>query len=281
MKHKIVTLLVVLVGLGGLTGFNYFTQVPRTTAAQEEDQAEAEHRLQNAKGEEMAAAREVQLAADVEPGEPSAANADWPAYAPDTFKVRFEASNGNFVMEVHKDWAPNGATRFYQLVREGFYDENRFFRVVPGFVVQFGLNGVPQVNSQWRDARIPDDPVLESNDKGYVSFAAAGPNTRTTQLFISLEHNERLDDMGFAPFGRIIEGMHVVEDINAQYRERPDQGRIQSQGNAYLNEHFPNLDYVKRAVLIAEGMGEDTEAEEEDAGEDDAAAPEAEASPAA
>jgi len=263
LKHKIVTLVVVLAGLGGLAAFNYYTQQPRTTAAQENDQVEAEHKLQSAMMEEMNAVREVTQAADIEIGTPSDANKDWPEETPDTFRVRFEASNGNFIMEIHKDWAPIGVERFYQLVREGFYDDNRFFRVVPRFVVQFGLNGDPQTNAQWRQANIPDDPVKENNKKGYVSFASAGPNTRTTQLFISIADNERLDDMGFSPIGRVVEGMHIVDDINAEYGERPDQGRIQSMGNRYLLEQFPNMDYIKRAVLISDEADDEEDADED------------------
>ena len=169
--------------------------------------------------------------------------------APDAFKVRFECSNGSFTVQCHKAWAPLGTQRFYELVTSGFYDDARFFRVVPGFVVQFGMAGDPDVHARWSDADIPDDPVIASNEPGSISFASRGPNTRTTQVFINYGDNGRLDGMGFAPFGRVVEGMETVEAINAQYGQQPDQGRISAHGNAYLQSKFPNLDYVKRATL--------------------------------
>jgi peptidyl-prolyl cis-trans isomerase A (cyclophilin A) len=150
---------------------------------------------------------------------------------------------------VHRAWAPKGADRFYNLVKNGFYDGCRFFRVVPGFMVQFGINGNPAIQSNWRNANITDDPVKESNKRGYVTFATGGPNTRTTQVFINFQNNAGLDRQGFAPFGEVVTGMDVVDKINAQYREQPNQAQIQAQGNAYLNKSFPKLDYVKTATI--------------------------------
>jgi peptidyl-prolyl cis-trans isomerase A (cyclophilin A) len=176
--------------------------------------------------------------------------------APDTFKVRFETNKGDFVIEVRREWAPNGADRFYNLVKNGFYNEGRFFRAIPGFMVQFGLNGDPKVSAAWRTQAIKDDPVKQSNVRGAVSFAMAGPNTRTTQIFINYGDNSRLDGMGFSPFGRVVEGMNVVDQLYADYGEGapqgkgPSQGRIQQEGNAYLNSEFPKLDYVKKATII-------------------------------
>ena len=176
--------------------------------------------------------------------------------APDSFRARFETSAGDFVIEVHRAWAPRGADRFYELVRSGYYDNARFFRVISGFMVQFGLHGDPQISAQWRERRIPDDPVRRTNGRGMVTFATAGPGTRTTQVFINYADNDRLDAMGFAPFGQVIEGMDVVDRLYAGYGEGapqgqgPNQGRIQLEGNAYLERAFPRLDYVRRASVI-------------------------------
>jgi peptidyl-prolyl cis-trans isomerase A (cyclophilin A) len=175
--------------------------------------------------------------------------------APATFKARFDTSKGVFVVEVNRDWAPNGADRFYNLVKNGFYDNVRFFRVISGFMVQFGINGDPRVSAPWREARITDDPVKQSNRRGYITYAMAGPNTRTSQVFINFADNTNLDSMGFSPFGRIVSGMEVVDKLNAEYGEGaprgrgPDQGRIQTEGNAYLNKEFSRLDYVKKATI--------------------------------
>jgi len=173
------------------------------------------------------------------------------ASAPASFRVRFETGGGPFVVEVTRAWAPHGADRLYNLVRHGFYDGGRFFRVVPGFVVQFGLSGDPAVSARWRPATIADDPVMQHNSRGTLTFATAGPNTRTTQLFINYRDNSRLDGMGFAPLGRVVEGMDVVDHISAVYGERPDQGRIEAQGNAYLAAQFPRLDSITRATIVA------------------------------
>lgn len=170
--------------------------------------------------------------------------------APDTFRVKFDTSKGSFVVELHRDWSPAGVDRFYDLVQQKFFDDVRFFRVVKDFIVQFGISGDPGVAEKWRKDRIPDDPVKETNARGTVSFAKAGPGTRTTQLFINFGDNARLDDMGFSPIGKVVEGMEVVDQINSEYGESPDQGRIQSEGNAYLKQEFPNLDYIKSARVI-------------------------------
>lgn len=176
--------------------------------------------------------------------------------APDTFKASFETNEGSFVIEVTRDWAPNGADRFYNLVRNGYYDGVRFFRVVEGFMAQFGIHGDPKVSAVWRDARIKDDPVTQSNTRGMVTFAMAGPNTRTTQLFISfVDRNSFLDSQGFPPFGKVVEGMDVVDKLYNGYGEGaprgrgPDQTRVQMEGNAYLEKSFPQLDYVVKATI--------------------------------
>ena len=184
-------------------------------------------------------------------GNPAALNAQAPAI----YKANFDTSKGAFVLEVHRDWAPIGADRFYNLVKNGFYDNARFFRVISGFMVQFGINGDPKVSAVWREANIKDDPVRQSNQRGYISFATAGPNTRTTQVFINFADNRALDRMGFAPFGRVVSGMDVVDALYSGYGEGaprgngPAQQRVQSQGNAYLTQNFAKLDYIKKAAI--------------------------------
>jgi peptidyl-prolyl cis-trans isomerase A (cyclophilin A) len=176
--------------------------------------------------------------------------------APAVFRARFETSAGSFVIEVQREWAPLGADRFYALVKSGYYDGVRFFRVLPRFMAQFGIHGDPQVSAKWRDQRIADDPVRQSNTRGMVSYATAGPGTRTTQVFINYADNSMLDGQGFAPFGRVVEGMEVVDRLYAGYGEGaprgrgPDQGRMQAEGNAYLERDFPKLDFVKRATIV-------------------------------
>jgi len=184
-------------------------------------------------------------------GNPSSLNEKAPA----VYKAKFDTSKGTFVIEVHRDWAPNGADRFYNLVKNGFYNDARFFRVINGFMVQFGISGNPDLSALWREATIPDDPVKQSNTRGMVSFATAGPNTRTTQVFINFGDNSALDGQGFAPFGQVASGMNVVDSIYGGYGEGaprgrgPDQGRIQTEGNAYLVEAYPKLDYIKKATI--------------------------------
>ena len=179
------------------------------------------------------------------------------AKAPEVFKTRFDTSKGAFVIEVHREWAPNGADRFYNLVTNGYFDQARFFRVVSGFMAQFGINGDPKVNAAWQPAQIIDDPVKQSNTRGMVSFAMRGPNTRTTQLFISYgDGNSRLDSMGFSPFGKVVEGMEIVDALHSGYGEGaprgagPAQDRIQSEGNAYLTKEFPLLDHIITARIL-------------------------------
>ena len=172
------------------------------------------------------------------------------------YQAKFDTSKGAFVIEVHRDWAPNGADRFYNLVKNGFYNDVRFFRVLEGFMAQFGINGDPSLSAVWRNANIKDDPVKQSNTRGTVTFATAGPNTRTTQVFINFGDNAGLDGQGFSPFGKVVSGMDVVDSLYGGYGEGapngagPDQGRVQSQGNAYLEKAFPKLDYVKTATIV-------------------------------
>ncbi len=175
--------------------------------------------------------------------------------APATYKAKFDTSKGTFVIQVTRAWAPQGADRFYNLVKNGFYDNVRFFRVISGFMVQFGINGNPATMAHWREAQIKDDPVRQSNKRGMITFATAGPNTRTTQVFINFGNNAGLDGQGFAPFGQVVSGMKVVDALYAGYGEGapqgrgPEQGRLQAEGNAYLSKSFPKMDFVKKATI--------------------------------
>jgi len=176
--------------------------------------------------------------------------------APATYKVKMDTSKGVFTITVHRDWAPIGADRFYNLVKAGFYDEVRFFRVLPDFMAQFGIHGRPSVMEAWRPARLKDDPVKQSNLRGYVTFATGGPNTRTTQLFINFKDNAPLDRQGFAPIGEVTDGMAIVDSLYSGYGEGaprgkgPDQGAMNMEGNAYLAKSFPKLDYIKSATIV-------------------------------
>jgi peptidyl-prolyl cis-trans isomerase A (cyclophilin A) len=176
--------------------------------------------------------------------------------APASFKVRFETSKGPFVVQVVRAWAPNGVDRFHYLVRNEFYDGVRFFRVVPGFVAQFGIHGDPAVSDAWRERSLPDDSVRQSNQPGFITFASGGPNSRTTQLFINKRDNRRLDAMGFAPIGLIIEGQAAADSLYDGYGEGPprgtgpEQSRMGREGNAYLERMFPRLDSIVRARIV-------------------------------
>jgi peptidyl-prolyl cis-trans isomerase A (cyclophilin A) len=208
----------------------------------------------NASGASPAAAPSGAAAHVLHPDllDPSKANAK----APDVFKAKFTTTKGDFVIEVHREWSPNGADRFYNLVKMGFYDDTRFFRAIEGFMVQFGISGDPMVNSKWQNAGIPDDNGAQSNTKGMVTFAQRGmPGSRTTQVFVNYGDNARLDASHFTPFGKVVTGMDVVDSLYKGYGEGapmghgPDQGSIQSQGNAYLDTSFPKLDAIKHAEI--------------------------------
>jgi len=174
-----------------------------------------------------------------------------PATAPDSFRVTFTTSRGPFVVQVNRDWAPRGADRFYELVQAKFYDDDRFFRVVPHFVAQFGINDKPKVNDEWDAKRIVDDSVRHTNARGTLVFASEGLNTRSHQLFINLVDNPQLDAMQFAPIGKVVDGMSVVDSLYDGYGEQPEQHFIQTLGNSYLNRVFPKLDYIKTARISA------------------------------
>jgi len=203
-------------------------------------------------------------AAPVQPSASAAAPAPAALLAPEqateqspaVFKAKFATTKGDFTVEVHRDWAPRGADRFYNLVKLGFLDDAAFFRVIDGFMVQFGIHSSPQVSAKWQDANIPDDPASQSNKRGFITYATRGPNTRTTQLFINYGDNASLDSQGFTPFGQVTEGMNVVDSLYKGYGEGapqglgPDQERIQHEGNVYLKKDFPQLDYIKTARLV-------------------------------
>lgn len=183
-------------------------------------------------------------------------DAFWEQQAPSELQVRFTSSEGEFVVRVHRSWAPRGADRFYNLTRAGFFDDSRFFRVRAGYIVQYGIAGDPEVAAVWRDRAFEDDPVRETNTRGRIAFAMTGPDTRTTQIYINLVDNPHLDDQGFAPLGEVIEGMEVVDRLYAGYDEGAGggmrggkQGKIFDEGNAHLDREFPKLSRLERAVL--------------------------------
>ena len=184
-------------------------------------------------------------------------DAFWSTPAAGVFQARFETSKGEFVIEGHRDWAPRGVDRFYNLVRAGFFDDSRFFRVRAGFIVQFGIAGHPRIAQLWRNQSIPDDPVRESNVRGTVAYAMTGPHARTTQLFINLADNAKLDAQGFAPIGRVISGMEIVEQLFSGYGESAGGGmrggkqdKMFAEGDAGLDRDFPRLDKIIRAVIM-------------------------------
>jgi len=173
--------------------------------------------------------------------------------APDQYKVLLQTSRGDVTIEVTRAWSPRGADRFYQLVKEGFFDGAKFFRVIRSpqpFMAQFGINGDPKVTAKWTNSNIQDDPVTQSNTRGMVSFATAGPNTRSTQLFINYADNSNLNILGFSPIGKVSAGMEVVDQFYAEYGDDPDQPRIESEGNSYLEKEFPKLDFIKTAKIV-------------------------------
>jgi cyclophilin family peptidyl-prolyl cis-trans isomerase len=184
-------------------------------------------------------------------------NAHWSARAPDIFRVRFQTTKGTFVVEAYRQWAPTGVDRLYGLARAGYFDDSRFFRVLPGNIAQFGIAGDPAVTAVWKNRVMPDDIIRATNVRGMLSYAMTGPNTRTTQIYINLRDNRRLDGQGFAPIGRVVEGMEVVDLLYAGYAEGAGggvragkQGRMLAEGNAHLDRDFPLLDRIKRATVL-------------------------------
>ncbi len=225
------------------------TEVAEKAAAEKAATAKAGDK-KAAPAAKPAKAAAVDAAALLEPGKLT-------EKAPAKFKVKFTTTKGAFVVEATREWAPLGADRFYNLVKAGFFTDVAFFRAIKGFMGQFGIHGDPKVAKAWRGSKIRDDKVgAASNKPGFLTFAKAGPDTRTTQMFINFADNARLDKMGFPPVGKVVEGMDVVNKLNTEYGEGaprgkgPSQGRLQQEGNAYLKAEFPNLDYIKSATIL-------------------------------
>ena len=175
---------------------------------------------------------------------------------PEVYRVKFETSTGAFVVEVTRAWAPRGADRFHELLRMRYYDSSRFFRVLPGFIAQFGIHRDFNVHGTWRELVIVDDPPQQKNLRGTLAFAQSGRNTRATEVFINLKDNPELDEDRFVPFGKVVEGMEIVDSLYSGYGELgprgrgPDAGRAENEANEYMVPRFPNLDYIKRARLV-------------------------------
>ena len=245
MKRNLITLGVALLILAGIVFLNRMSP-DRLAEAQQEASQEAAEQV------ERADILERQLAQNTETEDEPEEKAD--TVSTETYKVKLETTEGDVVIAVHPDWAPLGAARFKEAVEAGVYNDATLFRVVPGFVVQFGIPGDPKEAAKWRDNTIKDDAVTQSNKRGTITFATAGPNSRTTQVFINLGNNANLDSMGFAPFGEVVEGMDVVEKFNSEYADRPTstQMQIQTQGNAFLDKQFPGLDKIENAEVMSE-----------------------------
>ena len=170
--------------------------------------------------------------------------------APDSFRVALSTSKGDVVVDIYKSWSPHGADRFYQLVSEGFFDDQRFFHVIPQYIAQFGASADPKKNDRWDDAKIPDDPRTQSNARGTLSFAAEAPNTRSHQLFFNLKDNPKLDPQGFVPIGRVVEGMSVLDALYDDYGDTPKYRLVATLGNEYLHRMFPRMDFIKTARVV-------------------------------
>ena len=272
MKKAVLVILAIAASVAALAVWQQLAP-SRLTAAQQEEQRQAAQDM-----EAIEAARQETLndAADL-PEEAPAAEPQQEEEEPvaqeaqnitdqDVLHVKFATSKGDVVVELHRDWAPRGVERLVELIRTGYYQDAKFFRVVTRprpFVVQFGIAADPAVSAMWRERTIQDDPVKESNVAGTLTYAMAGPNTRTTQLFINLSDNRNLDGMGFAPIGKVVEGMDVVRSFNDQYQDAPTsrQMQIQSQGNAFLDGQFPGLDYITSATFVAWSPAEKDEEE--------------------
>jgi cyclophilin family peptidyl-prolyl cis-trans isomerase len=251
-KSQVVTALIVVAFIGILIGINS-VEPSRVSEQQMEESLEAQRQIEEAEKVETSVSERLAQAAR------SAESATSEPESTEPFQVAFECSNGTFVIEVYPEWAPIGAARFREVVEAGIWDEARFFRVLPGFVVQWGIPGDPELAKEWGEKTIKGEPVKTSNDRGTITYAmlSGDLDSRTTQVYVNLVDNaQRLDHLGFAPFGKVISGMEVVDAINSEYKQEPDQSLIESRGNAYLKEYFPNLDYIKHARIIESADGE-------------------------
>jgi len=249
-KNQLITGVIILAFVGAFVAINRM-EPSRVTDEQLEDAEEVQEQIDEAERAEAEA-----VAAESGRGEEE--EADEPPDLPEPYRVAVEASNGTFVLEIYPEWAPIGAARFREATEAGVYDGARFCRVVPNFVVQWGIPADPQMAAKWSEATIDDEAVKVSNVRGTITFAKSrAPNSRTTQVFINLVDNTQLDGMGFAPFGKVIEGMEVVDGIEAKYGQTPDQQMIQTRGNAYLKEYFPDLDYIVDAEILGPGESPD------------------------
>ncbi len=281
MKSKMITVAIIVVVLGGIIIVNRY-EPRRMAEAQYDAERKANEGIVAAEKAEAAKVKasnrgilsnkikqvgadgrkiylENQAAAVIAQAEKEkfmAANKD--------YRVTFDCSNGEIVLEINVELAPLGAVQFRKAVEDGVYDGARFFRVIPGFMAQFGIPGDPKKAAKWKSSTIKDDPVKASNTRGTMSFATSGPDSRTTQVFINYGDNARLDGMGFAPFAKVVKGMNVIDAIYSRHRESPDQGAIQQMGNAYLESKFPELDYIKKATIQEIPRAEAEEEEESD-----------------
>ncbi len=257
-KNQIITVAAVVAFVGLLLFINRH-EPARVSEQQAKEAAEAKKLLEEAEGEKPTFKDQIQkrieeMANAEKPGSNTVAPASTEtAAAAPPYQVEFQCSNGTFIVEVHPEWAPIGAEQFRKVIEAGIYNEARFFRVVPGFVVQWGIPGDPEKAAEWEKRTIQDEAVTTSNVRGTITYAKSGaPNSRTSQVFINFGDNSNLDGMGFSPFGKVVKGMEVVDAIHSESREKPDQGEITNRGNAYLKEYFPKLDYIKEAKILGD-----------------------------
>lgn len=270
-KSQLVTLIIVAVFVALLVGINSI-EPSRVSARQQQEAAKAAAQIAEAEAAEAKthAATQELSAEQMQMAQQPGPSADTPA-SMDPYQVEFICSNGSFVLEIHPEWAPIGAEQFRKIIEAGIYNEARFFRVVPEFVVQWGIPGDPELAKTWGERTIKGEPVKTKNERGTITYAMLSNNldSRTTQVYINLVDNtRRLDHLGFAPIGKVVKGMEVIDAINAEYGQDPDQSMIESRGNAYLKEYFPKLDYIKEAKFLnAPTASAGTEAGAEDPGE--------------